>query len=316
MGREPHPCCDASSTSIYGELEAQEFYDKHGVAYVEDTLVNSRGLRQCWRSWVPVGEELRGVVCVCHGYGADSGWLVQLTCIAIAKEGYAVYAIDHQGHGKSEGLKGHIPDINVVVDDCIAFFDPRRDSHKGLPFFLYGESLGGAIALLIHLRQPELWQGVVLNGAMCGIGKFKPPWPAEYLLGLISGFIPTWPIVPTKDIPTVSFKEPWKRNLARINPNRPRAATAREFLRVVKEIEDRASEVTAPLLILHGDQDIVCDPDGSKTLHQNAASKDKTLHLYPGMWHQLVGEPTEGVEQVFGDMFSWLETHLSPQACT
>ena len=125
MEREPHPCCDATATNIFGEMEAAEFYAKHRVGYVEDTLVNSRGLRQCWRSWVPVEKDVRGVVCVCHGYGADSGWLVQLTCIAIAKEGYAVYAIDHQGHGKSEGLKGHIPDLNAVVGDCIAFFDPK-----------------------------------------------------------------------------------------------------------------------------------------------------------------------------------------------
>ncbi|KAG0612682.1 hypothetical protein M758_6G045600 [Ceratodon purpureus] len=318
MEREPHPCCDATSASIFGEMDPVEFYAKHRVVYIEDTLVNSRKLRQCWRSWVPEGGRVRGVVCVCHGYGADAGWLVQLSCIAIAKEGYAVYAIDHQGHGKSEGLKGHIPDLNAVVDDCIAFFDPKRGSHKGMPCFLYGESLGGAIALLIHLRQPEVWQGVVLNGAMCGIGKFKPPWPAEHLLALVAGFIPTWPIVPTKDIPTISFREPWKRDLARNNPNRypgkPRAATAQEFLRVVKEIEGRASQVTAPLLILHGDHDVVCDPDGSKMLHQNAGSKDKTLHIYPGMWHQLVGEPAEGVEQVFGDMFAWLEAHLPTQA--
>ena len=95
---------------------------------------------------------------------------------------------------------------------------------------------------------------------------------------------------------------------------RPRAATAQEFLRVVKEIENRASDVKAPLLILHGDHDVVCDPQGSKMLHENAGSKDKTLHLYPGMWHQLVGEPAEGVEQVFGDMFSWLEAHLPAEA--
>lgn len=69
---------------------------------------------------------------------------------------------------------------------CLRFGDVQRDSHN-LPFFLYGESLGGAIALLVHLRQPELWQGVVVNGAMCGIGKFKPPWPAEHLLALVAG---------------------------------------------------------------------------------------------------------------------------------
>lgn len=106
-------------------MKAPSFYAKHQVEYVEDMLENARGLKQCWRSWTPVGKPLRGVVCVCHGYGADAGWLVQLTCIAIAKQGYAVYAIDHQGHGKSEGLKGFIPDINVVVADCIAFFDAQ-----------------------------------------------------------------------------------------------------------------------------------------------------------------------------------------------
>lgn len=123
------------------------------------------------------------MICCVHGYGADSGWLVQLTCIHLAKQGYAVYAIDHQGHGKSEGLKGHLPDMNAVVDDCIEYFDSKRD---GRTSFLYGESLGGAIALLIHLKQKEVWKGLVLNGAMCGIGRFKPPWVAIQLLPLVA----------------------------------------------------------------------------------------------------------------------------------
>jgi len=317
MEREPHPVIDATASNIFGEYSPSDFYDKHRVTFHEDTLVNSRGLKQWWRRWLPSDRPIRGVVCVCHGYGADAGWLVQLTSIHIAKQGYAVYAIDHQGHGKSEGLKGHVPDLDAVVGDCIAFFDAKREGHKGVPRFLYGESLGGAIAVLIYLRQKEIWSGVLLNGPMCGIGKYKPPWPAEHILSLVAGFIPTWPIVPTKDIPLVSFKESWKRDLARINPNRytgrPRAGTALEMLRVVKLIEDRAAEVAVPLLICHGDQDVVCDPDSSKMLHQKASSGDKTLHIYPGMWHQLVGEPAEGVEQVFGDMFSWLESHLPTQ---
>lgn len=97
---------------------------------------------------------------------------------------------------------------------------------------------------------------------------------------------------------------------------RSRAATAQGFLRVAKETESRASEVKAPLLICHGDHDIVCDPDGSKMVHQNSNSNDKTLHLYPDMWHQVVGEPAEGVEQVFDDMFSYLEVHLQTQVQT
>lgn len=94
---------------------------------------------------------------------------------------------------------------------------------------------------------------------------------------------------------------------------KPRAATALEFLRVVKEIESRATEVTVPLLILHGEMDVVCDPEGSRMLYKNAGSTDKTLHVYPEMWHQLVGEPAEGVEKVFGDMFKWLDARLPLQ---
>lgn len=78
----------------------------------------------------------------------------------------------------------------LIITKWLCFCCAQRESHKELPFFLYGESLGGAISLLIHLQQPNAWQGVILNGAMCGIGKFKPPWPAEHLLYLVAGLYP------------------------------------------------------------------------------------------------------------------------------
>ncbi|KAL4327500.1 hypothetical protein AHAS_Ahas13G0106300 [Arachis hypogaea] len=78
---------------------------------------------------------------------------LQLTAIYFAKAGFATCAIDHQGHGFSDGFIAHIPDINPVVDDCIAFFDEFHSRFDpSFPSFLYSESLGGAIALLITLR--------------------------------------------------------------------------------------------------------------------------------------------------------------------
>jgi alpha-beta hydrolase superfamily lysophospholipase len=109
-------------------------------------------------------------------------WFIQLTAVHFAKSGFAVCAIDHQGHGYSNGLSAHIPDVNPVVEDCISFFDSFRSRYsQDLPCFLYAESIGGAIALLITLRRSassQSYAGVILNGAMCGISnKFKPPWP-------------------------------------------------------------------------------------------------------------------------------------------
>lgn len=120
-------------------------------------------------------------------------------------------------------------------------------------------------------------------------------------------------MIPTRgSIPDVSFKEEWKRKLALASPRRtvarPRAATAYELMRICNELQGRFEEVKVPLLIVHGAEDVVCDPESAEELYKRAASEDKTLKIYPGMWHQLVGEPKESVDLVFGDMLEWLRT--------
>ncbi|PIN00379.1 Lysophospholipase [Handroanthus impetiginosus] len=230
------------------------------------------------------------------------------------------------GHGYSEGLVAHLPDMNVVVDDCILFFDGFRAKYDpNLPAFLYAESLGGAIALLITLRRegivPERrFNGIVLNGAMCGISdKFKPPWPLEHFLFIAAFLVPTWCVVPTRgSIPRVSFKVAWKGKLAVASPRRPlqkpRAATAQELLRVCREVQGKFNEVDTPFLIVHGGEDKICDPACVEELYKRAPSNDKTLRIYPEMWHQLVGEPDENVELVFGEVVDWLMTRAEHAA--
>uniref|UniRef100_A0A803LFM4 Serine aminopeptidase S33 domain-containing protein n=1 Tax=Chenopodium quinoa TaxID=63459 RepID=A0A803LFM4_CHEQI len=263
--------------------------------------------------WTPLHGEKLGLICVVHGYTGESSWTVQLTSIHFAKAGFIVCAIDHQGHGYSDALDGyvaHIPDIGPVVDDCISFFDAFRERHApGLKAFMYAESLGGAIALLITLRKKRVGKS---GGGFDG-QKFKPPWPLEHLLGLAATVLPTWRVVPTRgSIPDVSFKVEWKRKLAIASPKRymgkPRAATAYELMRICREVQGRFEEVDIPLLIIHGGDDVVCDPACVEEFHQRASSKDKTLKIYPGMWHQLVGEPEENVELVFGDALDWLKS--------
>lgn len=309
-----HPVEDANAESPFGDRTPEEFYAKHGVTHEESFIENSRGMKIFTQSWHPA-ENLtppRGLVAVVHGFTGESGWLVQLTAIGIAKQGFCVYALDHQGHGFSDGLRAHIPDIGPVVDDCIHCFDSARARHPSLPAFLYSESLGGAIALLVYLRQPEVWAGAVLNGAMCGISaKFKPPWPLEHLLAAVAWAVPTWQVVPTRGaIPLVSFKEEWKRSLAVASPRRtmgrPRSATALELIRVCRDLQSRFEQVTLPLLIVHGGDDVICDPECARALYDRAGSEDKTLRVYDGMWHQLVGEPKENVEKVFGEVYAWL----------
>ncbi|CAM8886947.1 hypothetical protein QQ045_028157 [Rhodiola kirilowii] len=313
-----HPIAEATADSVYGDKSPAEFYNHHNVSHFTEFITNSRGLKQFTQWWIPQPPtKVIGLLAVVHGYTGESSWFVELTAVHIAKAGFIACAIDHQGHGQSEGLSAHIPDINPVVDDCISFFDSFRARHaQNLPAFLYAESLGGAISLLITLRKERgmPWDGLVLNGAMCGVSpKFKPPWPLEHLLSFAAAVMPTWKVVPTRgSIPDVSFKEEWKRKLAVKNPrrilHRPRAATAAEFLRVCDELQRSFEKVDVPFLIIHGSEDVVCDVACVEELYKRASSKDMTLKVYQGMWHQLVGEPEENVEQVFGDVIDWLRT--------
>ena len=95
---------------------------------------------------------------------------------------------------------------------------------------------------------------------------------------------------------------------------KPRAATARELLRICGDLQSRFADVDVPFLIVHGGDDIICDPACAEELFKNASSEDKTIRVFPGMWHQLIGEPDEDVDMVFGEVVEWLTTRAQRAA--
>ncbi|KAG8088109.1 hypothetical protein GUJ93_ZPchr0010g7726 [Zizania palustris] len=96
--------------------------------------------------------------------------------------------------------------------------------------------------------------------------------------------------------------------------NKPRLRTALEMLRITKEIESSLEEVSLPIIILHGEGDLVTDPSVSKALYEKAKSSDKTLHLYKEAYHAILeGESDETIFQVLDDIISWLDQHSTKE---
>ncbi|KAM7274770.1 hypothetical protein ACFE04_016636 [Oxalis oulophora] len=199
----------------------------------------------------------------------------------------------------------------------VKIFSPQfveEYSNKGR--FLYGESMGGAVTLLLHKRDPAFYNGAILVAPMCKISeKLKPHPVVVNLLTKVEEIIPKWKIVPTKDVIDYAFKDPIKREEIRNNKliykGKPRLKTALEMLRTSMNLEVTLNEVTMPFLVLHGEADKVTDPEISKALYEKAGSKDKTMKLYPGMWHGLTsGEPEHNIEIVFADIISWLDSRI------
>ncbi|XP_076884822.1 caffeoylshikimate esterase-like [Bidens hawaiensis] len=221
------------------------------------------------------------------------------------------------------GARCYIKKFNDIVNDCYNYFKlvSGKDEYKNKKRFLYGESMGGAVALLVHKKDVNFWHGAVLVAPMCKISEKVKPHPLVVkILTRVEDLIPTWKIVPTKDVIEAAFKDPLKRQEIRGNKliyqEKPRLKTALELLRTSMSLEDTLNEVKIPFFVLHGEADTVTDPEVSKALYGQASSQDKTIKLYPGMWHGLTaGETDHNIDIVFRDIISWLDKRCS-DTCT
>lgn len=303
----------------WGDMPEEEYFRLNRVENRQSFFKSSRGVKLFTQAWVPLDiPKPKALICMVHGYSNDISWTFQNTAILFTAMGYAAVASDLQGHGQSEGLKGYLPDVDGATQDCTEFFNSvsETDEFSGIPKFLYGESLGGAICLLIHFREPTKWNGAILAAAMCKISDgMRPPWPVLQILTFLAYFFPTWGIVPNTEYLDKSIKDPWKREMIRSHPRRyagkPRLGTATELLRVTAVLESRLQDVDLPMLIIHGTGDVVTDPTVSVALYEKAKSQDKTLKLYKGMWHGLLqGEPDQNVAILVEDITAWLKQRV------
>ncbi|CAN6700425.1 unnamed protein product [Malus baccata var. baccata] len=268
-----------------------------GLKMDESYEVNSRGLEIFSKSWLPATSCPKAIV-------------------KLASNGYGVFAMDYPGFGLSEGLHCHIPSFDRLVDDVIEHYSKvkgpalrecrwrtppgpnferplSQPEFRTLPTFLFGQSLGGAVALKAHLKQPSAWNGAILVAPMCKIADdMVPPWLLTQILIGVAKFLPKQKLVPQKNLAEAAFRDLKKREMTAYNviayKDKPRLETALEMLRTTEEIEHQLEEVSLPLLILHGEADIVTDPAVSKALHEKASSSDKKLILYMDAYHSLL----------------------------
>ncbi|THU69632.1 hypothetical protein C4D60_Mb08t16430 [Musa balbisiana] len=293
-----------------------------GIKMEESYEVNSRGLEIFTKSWLPENCKIKGLVCFCHGYGDTCTFFFEGISKKLASVGYGVFAMDYPGFGLSEGLHGYIPSFDSLVDDVIECFSKIKENpdYEGLPSFLFGQSMGGAVALKVHFKQPHSWDGAILVAPMCKMADdVVPPWPVQQILICIAKILPREKLVPQKDLAEMAFKDIKKREQCSYNviayKDKPRLRTAVEMLRTTQEIERRLEEISLPLIILHGEADIVTDPSVSKALYEKASSLDKKLRLYKDAYHSILeGESDEMIFKVLDDIISWLEEHCCRRA--
>ncbi len=254
------------------------------------------------RAWRPETAAPRAVVVISHGFNAHSGqysWVAEQLVAA----GYAVYALDHRGRGRSEGERFFVESMMEYVDDLATFIGIVKSREAGLPVFLLGHSAGGVVACTYALEhQAEL------AGLICESFAFQVPAP-DFVLAVIKGLSHVAPHAHVLKLPNSAFSRDPKVVEAmnedplihdEVQPTQTVAAMVRADERLKREFP----QITLPVFIIHGTADQATRPSGSQLFFDTVGSEDKTLKLYEGHFHDLLNDL--GKEEVMGDIVSWL----------
>ena len=260
------------------------------------------------QAWLPDGPA-RAQVVIVHGLKDHSDRYARVAA-RLAQLGFAVHAFDLRGHGRSAGIRVFVHKFDEYLDDLDVFLGRVQKGAPGSPIFLFGHSMGGAIVSLYALTRHPLLAGLILSApalqvdvsgfkrlATRAVAALKPDASVFQLdLALFSRDASV--VAECKADPLV-YQPPGT------------AATAAGLLAAMRTIQEHAGELTMPLLALHGTADRVTDPAGSRAFVEHASSRDKTLKLYEGYFHDLLHEPGE---QVLDDLVKWLEEHAPASA--
>ncbi len=274
----------------------------------EGRLIGAQGIELYYQGWLPARPP-RAIVLICTGVADHSGRYRDVADHLVVA-GYAVYAYDHRGHGRSAGKRLHVECFRYYADDLKIFRDLVATWHPDRPICLLAHSMGSAIALLYLLDHPTDVAGLISSGTALYAGEGFPPFMLRLnrLLARIAPYlrltsIPTKGISRDLDWVATTRRDP----LIYHGPGTTRLGT--EILDALDGLRPRLSQIALPLLIVQGEKDILTDGRGSRFLYKQASSGDKTLKVYAGAYHEVFNDLPASREAILEDIVFWLDAH-------
>ena len=277
------------------------------MEHVDGRLDGVEGVELYWQGWLPSlassGGPPRGVLLICHGMGEHSGRYATVVD-ALVPDGWAVYGLDHRGHGRSGGVRVHVSHYADFLADLDTFRRMVATRHETRPFLL-GHSMGGQIALAYALDHQDDLAGLVLSAPALQ----APPVPRA-VRAVATALARVTPRLrrAVVDIATISRDEAVVtdyRTDALVHQGHPTIALSLALAEQMTLLPARVRDLRLPLLVQHGTDDRICPPDGSRALAESVGTDDLTVRWYDGFWHEIYHEPER--ERPLADLREWLD---------
>ena len=277
------------------------------MKHVEGKFEGYRNLNLYYQCWLPSNEP-KAVLLVAHGLAEHSGRYINIVNHFVPK-GYAVYGLDQRGHGKSQGQRGYVERFSHFVSDLKTFSGIIRSKHHNAKIFIVGHSVGGTIATAYAVHYQDEFDGLILSGATLKVGASVSPG-LIIIARVLSLLLPKMgldvidasAISRDKTVVDAYVDDPL------VYRGKIRARLGAEIIKAIQILLPQMSKIYLPILIMHGTADRLSNPRGSEMLYDRVSSRDKTLKLYDGFYHEIFNE--SGREQVFADMEAWLVARM------
>jgi acylglycerol lipase len=275
------------------------------IAAAEGRAPSPDGLSLAWRAQVPPGP--RAALLFVHGLAEHAGRYEHVLA-HFAGRGYAAYALDYRGHGRSPGRRVHVGDFAEFAGDVRAVQALVAERHPGLPLVLVGHSQGGLIVLHHVLRRPEGLAGIVLCSPFLGIHPSSQPGALKRALARV-----VTPIAPgllqksTVDTDRLS-RDPAVGPAYRSDPLVSRTVSLRWYAALHEAfafVRSRAATLALPALVLASPDDVLADPQATREVLRVLPPARVEAEWFPGLYHELFNEIEK--ERVFERIERWLE---------
>jgi len=274
------------------------------MEHLEDTFNGADGIKLYYQVWRPE-ETPKAVVQIMHGFGEHSGRYLNVVNELVPR-GYVVCANDHRGHGKSEGIQLYVKKFQDFIEDEKIFFNLINEKEPDLPHFILGHSMGSTIAEHYAVTYPEKIQGLVLSGAAIQVGA---------LHGILKAFVKFISLIGPKmriktDLAPQLSHDPEVVKAYREDPlvfKKPTVKILIEFVDAVAKGRKLLGQIKIPTLVQGGAEDKAML--GAEKFNDLLTVEDKTVKIYPGLFHEVYNELEDDRKTVLGNLGDWLDSH-------
>lgn len=268
------------------------------------------------RTWVRPGSQPNAVLLCIHGLGLQSN-SYEFFGNEQSNRGLAVYAIDVRGFGAWMNAKGK---TKVNFDDCLmdikTSLESIRAANPGLPVYILGESMGGAIALRAASMYPELIDGLISSvpaGERFNQGKTSVQVFMNLLTGMNISDIGKG--IVNQATQNQKLKAQWQGDpLARLDLTPQELIQFQDFMNNNHEAAKKVSKM--PVLFVQGNGDQLVKPEGTWELFNSVASKDKSFFAVPGehlIFEEAQTQEASQRDQNFRVINSWLAAKVGKE---